>query len=553
MKNKKLLFSLLGVALVGAITTGCGKNNTNTSSNSNTITGSPTLPSNNPTTSGVTSGNLTTASITNEIWNVTFDYNYENKFKTYLESKVKDGNSVEKPANPLRQGYDFVAWYDDPYCRQQYLWNFETPVRQSMTLYANWELNGDEIIDTDYVITYQTQLGATYVPVDGGSLIYTAEYGDMVRFKVNIESQGYTGTAIVTANGTVITPGEDGVYSYAVTENVTFEISGLTVISNSYKVYFENPKGWTDVYAYMWDSTGERMNATWPGERMSYDGNVDMYYYEIESANDCMYVNVIFNSGNDGEQTSDTALNLSFDTGATLYSGDLNNLTISAFDPKSTSASITWTESSDYTFLSVNEDEKLPTSIEKGTTISFKIRIDKEDYTGNPRVLVNGEEITPTDDVYSFEVTKLINVVKVTNIMAVEHVELYYTLPSWDPAAYNPKIYYWGTDENNDGAEFRNDISWDSGESAANDERGMMTKIEGNDYKYEIELQLGQTITGIIIVMYQDDGGVGNKKQSRNIDCNISSAGSYQLTFNEGWEQNGFGEWCFGAIISSKE
>lgn len=553
MKNKKLLFSLLGVALVGVITTGCGKNNTNMSSDSNIITGSPTSPSNDPITGGITSGPLTTAPITDDIWNVTFDYNYENKFKTYLESRVKDGNQVEKPANPLRQGYDFVAWYDDPYCRQQYLWDFETPVRQSMTLYANWELNGDEIIDTDYIITYQTQLGATYVPVDGGNLIYTAEYGDMVRFKVNVESQGYTGTAIVTANGTVITPDEEGIYSYAVTENVTFEISGLTVISNSYKVYFENPKGWTDVYAYMWDSTGEIINSAWPGERMSYDGNVDMYYYEIESVNDCMYVNVIFNSGDDGEQTSDTTLNLSFDTGATLYSGNLNNLTISAFDPKSTTASIAWTESSDYTFLSLNEDEELPTSIEKGTTISFKIRIDKEDYTGNPRVLVNGEEITPTDDIYSFEVKKLINVVKVTNIMAVENVELYYTLPSWNPAAYNPKIYYWGTDENNDGAEFRNDISWDSGESAANDERGMMTKIEGNDYKYEIELQPGQTITGIIIVMYQDDGEIGNKKQSRNVDCNISSAGSYQLTFNEGWEQNEFGVWCFGAIISSKE
>lgn len=548
MKNRKILFPLLGIAFAGVVITGCGKKNNPTTSSGDSVS----LPNNNPTSSIVT-----TSPITDDIWTVTFDYNYESKFKTYMTSSVKDGESVKKPDNPLRQGYDFVAWYDDPYCRQQYLWNFETPVRQSMTLYANWELNGDEIVDTDYVITYQTQLGASYVPVDGGNLLYTAEYGDLVRFKINVESQGYSGTAVVTANGDVITPNEDGVYSYAVTENVTFEISGLVKISSSYKVYFENPDNWTDVYVYMWDSKsvssgeGEIVNASWPGERMSYDGLTGMYYFEIESVDDCVYTHVIFNSG-DGKQTADTALNLSFETSATLYSGSLNALTASAFDPKSTDATISWTESNDYTFLPVNDGDELLTTAEKGSTISFKVRIDKEEYTGEPRVLVNGDEVTSIDGVYSFEVTQLRYTIKVTNIMAAGLVELYYTVPSWDPVAYGPKIYYWGTDENNENG-FSNAISWNSGEAAANDEAGKMTNIEGNDYKFEIDLQPGQTITGIIIVMYQDDGSVGNKKQSRDIECSISAAGSYQLTFVGGWEENSFGEWCFGATISFKE
>jgi len=559
MKRNKLLFSLLGIALAGIIVTGCG-NGDNTTTSTNPGGSEGTTPSvQNPTTPPAPS---TTAPITDDTWTVSFDYNYETKFKTYMTSSVKDGDLVEKPTNPIRQGYDFVAWYDDPYCRSQYLWDFETPVRQSMTLYANWELNGEEITENDYVITYQTQLGASYVPVDGSNLVYTAEYGQLVRFKIAVESEGYEGTPVVTANGEVITPDEEGIYSYNVTGDLTFEISGLIKISNAYKVYYENPNGWTDVYIYMWDSNsvgaeGEAAsssNAAWPGERMSFDGSTGMYYYEIESVDDCMYNSIIFNDGVGGtsKQTSDLTLMLGYSTNATLYSGDAINPVASEFDPKSTTAQITWTESNDYTFLTVDGEEGLATSAERGSTISFKVRIDKEDYSGEPKVLVNGNEVVAVDGVYSFEVTQLRYTVKVTNIMAAGVVQLYYTLPTWNPVAYSPKIYYWGTDEN--GNELTNTVSWDSGAVAAADQGGAMTHVDGNEYVYEIDLKDGQVINGIIVIMYQDDqGAIANKKQSRDVECNITSAGAWQITFAEGWEQNSFGEWCFGATIAPKE
>ena len=560
MKNKSLA-SLLSLLLIGGAISisSCGKGD---------VTTTPTTPIDTPTTPtpGTTNpgedttpvGPTTSAPLTGDTWKVSFDYNYENKFKNYLTVDVLDGEKVEKPADPLRQGYDFVAWYDDPYCRSQYLWDFETPIRQSMTLYANWELNGEEITDTDYVITYQSQLGTSYVPVDGANLIYTAEYGDMVRFKINVDTENYVGEAVVTANGEVITPDEDGVYSFAVTSNVTFEISGLTKISNAYKVYYENPHNWTDVYIYMWDtnsvggegSEASTTNAPWPGERMSYDGKTGMYYYEIESVDDCTYNNVIFNNNN-GEQTSDLTLMLGYSTNATLYSGELTTTVASEFDPNSTTAQITWTESDDYTFLTVDGEEGLTTHAEIGETVSFTIRIDIADYTGEPKVLVNGEEITAIDGVYSFEITSLRYTVKVTNIMAAGMVEIYYTLPQWNPVAYNPKIYYWGTDEN--GAAMSNTINWDSGAAAANDKGGAMTLVSGNEYKYEIDLKSGQVITGIIVIMYQDDqGAIANKKQSRDVPCNITSAGAWTVTFAEGWEQNSFGEWCFGATIAER-
>ena len=537
MKNKKLLFSLLGIAFAGIIITGCGKGD-NTTTNPGGETPTTSI---NPTTP-VGPGPSTSAPLTDDMWTVSFDYNYENKFKTYLTSEVKDGDKVAKPADPLRQGYDFVAWYDDPYCRTQYLWDFETPVRQSMTLYANWELNGEEITDTDYVIKYQTQLGASYVPVDGANLAYTAEYGDLVRFKIEVETEGYIGTAVVTANGEVINPDEDGIYSYAVTSDVTFEISGLTKVSNAYKVYYENPNGWTDVYVYMWDAnsvdatsgTATTVNAAWPGERMSYDGETGMYYLEIESVDDCMYTNIIFNAGNGGEQTADLTLNLSYSTNATLYSGDLGSTIASEFDPKSTIAQITWIESDDYTFLTVEGEEGVPATAEKGTTVSFKVRIDNTESSGNATVLVNGEEITPVDEVYSFEVTKLRYTVKVTGVSSLIHIE--YTLPTgWTPEAVNPRLYYWGSETA-------------SGDLFNLGAESNMTQKSGATYY--IDLSADISFDGMIIVFDQ-----GNEvKQSYNITGDLpTEGGNYEIIVDDWgrWEPNENNVWCFFARIAA--
>ncbi len=65
-------------------------------------------------------------------------------------------------------------------------------------------------------------------------------------------------------------------------------------------VYYENSGNWSSVYCYMWNGNGETKNADWPGQPMTnFKGNVFKYTTTTS------YENVIFNNGDNGQQTSD--------------------------------------------------------------------------------------------------------------------------------------------------------------------------------------------------------------------------------------------------------
>ncbi|WP_286163363.1 InlB B-repeat-containing protein [Olsenella sp. SW781] len=51
-------------------------------------------------------------------------------------STVDYGEPVAKPADPVREGYDFAGWYTDEACTVAY--DFAAPVEGDMTLYAKW-------------------------------------------------------------------------------------------------------------------------------------------------------------------------------------------------------------------------------------------------------------------------------------------------------------------------------------------------------------------------------------------------------------------------------
>ena len=505
---------------------------------------SGTLPDSSSSTQPPSSSSHTQ---TDDTWNVTFDYNYESKFKTYLVEQVKDGTAVKKPNDPIRKGYDFVDWFRDPYCRLDRKWDFSQIITKDLTLYACWERNGDPIDVTDYTISYQPCLGASFVPKEGQELQYIAEYGDVIQFKVEVDTEHYEGTPIVQANGETL-EAENGLYSYIVKENVQFTISGLTKISaGSYFIYYENVAGWSDVYIYMWDSksVGEdglatNQNATWPGELMTLDGKTGLMMYEIENPDEFSYDSVIFNAGENKGQTSDLPIVTSYPTGATLYYGDITNIQEKAFDPKSTKSEIVWKESADYAYVPLT-GSTLPTQVNQGDSVSFRVNILKAGFTGEITVMANQEVLTAKDGVYTFTANSARVYVKVTGFIEAGTVDLYYTIPTWDPAVTNPKLYYWGTDAN--GSSISNTIAWDD----ASDTQGSMTLVSGNDYKMSIDIEEGMTITGIIVVMYQ--GGV--KKQSQDITTSIVEAGSYQITMLSGdWIQNSNGEFVFPAAIA---
>lgn len=62
------------------------------------------------------------------------------------------------------------------------------------------------------------------------------------------------------------------------------------------RVYCQDDAGWGTVYCYYWGGTGN----TWPGTKMQYDEDLELYYCDVPADNNM----VIFNNGS-GKQTAD--------------------------------------------------------------------------------------------------------------------------------------------------------------------------------------------------------------------------------------------------------
>ena len=207
---------------------------------------------------------------------------------------------------------------------------------------------------------------------------------------------------------------------------------------------------------------------------------------------------------------------------------------------------ITWSQDESFTYQAVSP-ATLPSSVDENTKVSFKIVINDQ-YEGTPVVKAGTQVLTANQDVYSFVASGERMTISVSGLTKKQQQELEYkvtfnyTLPTWDPVASNPKVYYWGTDAN--GGHIENTVNWDS----ATDTQGAMTLVSGNDYTMTIELNEGDVITGVIIVMYQDNA----KKQSQNLEVNITASGTYQLAMADGaWVPNDYGEYCFPATITA--
>ncbi len=61
---------------------------------------------------------------------------------------VEDGEKVEKPDDPVWDGYEFLGWYNDQSLGKDYYWYFSlNAVKKNITLYASWlqeDENGDD-------------------------------------------------------------------------------------------------------------------------------------------------------------------------------------------------------------------------------------------------------------------------------------------------------------------------------------------------------------------------------------------------------------------------
>ncbi len=67
-------------------------------------------------------------------YKVTFNTNDGSKIETL---SVKEGTKITKPNDPIKEGYQFLGWYEDEQLEKEY--NFESAVNSNITLYAKWE------------------------------------------------------------------------------------------------------------------------------------------------------------------------------------------------------------------------------------------------------------------------------------------------------------------------------------------------------------------------------------------------------------------------------
>lgn len=79
-------------------------------------------------------------------YTVTFNANYEGSAPSI--AKVYENETVGKPADPVRAGYDFDGWYTDTALVNAY--DFTSAITEDITLYASWLESGV----TYYTVTY---------------------------------------------------------------------------------------------------------------------------------------------------------------------------------------------------------------------------------------------------------------------------------------------------------------------------------------------------------------------------------------------------------------
>lgn len=130
MKKLKLPFVFLLCGIMALSATAC----TPDSENNGSDTGSQSVSSQEISSGG---GEQSTSEedVTGKTFTVTFNPNYSGAPKP-SQSKVKGGEAVSEPEEPVRQGYGFIGWYTDN--KSTNLYDFSQPVTKNMVLYAGW-------------------------------------------------------------------------------------------------------------------------------------------------------------------------------------------------------------------------------------------------------------------------------------------------------------------------------------------------------------------------------------------------------------------------------
>ena len=157
--------------------------------------------------------------------------------------------------------------------------------------------------------------------------------------------------------------GNHGIVDSSILTNTNNENAALDKISNSYTVYFENTRNWSNVYAYVWKNSNNMEAVSWPGSAMTrVAGNIYSYTF----SNTDQYDRIIFNDGSrTGTKYSDNSSTCTQTNDLTLYNGRLYQLSGSsaAYQTKTVyfRKPSAWSKVYAHVFVASNNDSSLTT------------------------------------------------------------------------------------------------------------------------------------------------------------------------------------------------
>lgn len=121
---------------------------------------------------------------------VTFD---SNDGREVISVKVKENEKVEKPDDPIREGYTFVGWYYN-----DELYDFEMPVKEDITLKAEW-LEG-EAVDISGIVLNVEELS---IAPEGTAVLVATLQPENAKIVKLIWSSSDESIATVDENGNI--------------------------------------------------------------------------------------------------------------------------------------------------------------------------------------------------------------------------------------------------------------------------------------------------------------------------------------------------------------
>ncbi len=250
--------------------------------------------------------------------------------------------------------------------------------------------------------------------------------------------QGHTGgnTQIISANDYVTVSDSSGnaLYSFVAPKAATYMYfcQDDVVSSSTYyltiseveeeipdTLYFKNSAGWSQVYAYMWNSTSTASNASWPGSAMTLVDSTNAVYSISTESSSVNYKYIIFDNGSSGSgnQTADltiptdgtncydsstgtwstyeeaqvvsvTGVSLS-SSSLTLSVGDTSTLTATVTPSDADDTSVSWSSSN--TSVATVSSSGVVTAVAAGTA-TITVTTTDGSYTATCAVTVNEDE-----------------------------------------------------------------------------------------------------------------------------------------------------------------